>query len=588
MQFDDRLATVLRHRAAGERAARTQFRQLLDLLGSRRITDDKSLMAAAWLRLAALGEMIPANERAAMIREPGLRFRNPELAYHLAEDEPDVAAAALSAARLSEGDWNALIPRLPVRARGFLRLRRDLPHSTQDILERLGIHDRGLPMPEQVKEIVGEDGAGSPEVSEPAEAIPGAVPSPLPVPANDPQVEHDPAITAEDYAQDKAHDNRAQPGEETEIGALVKRIETFRKTRDAAHREQPEAPRLPLGEKFAHAATPLAGFGFTTGIEGRIDWADREVAPMVIGTRLDGDTMRRAVLLRQPIRAAAIELAGAPEVAGSWVVDATPRFAQPSGQFAGYAGMFRRPPARSSASASTPESSPEADRLRQLLHELRTPANAIQGFAEVIQQQVFGPTPHEYRALAATIAGDGARILAGFDEIDRLARLETGALELDDGASDINSVVSPLVEQLQAQLATRNAQFEFVSETVGSVPLARIDAETLAWRVLATMAGAVGAGEQLRLELSRHDGRAKLACQLPSALAAEEELFEASAKSSASALRAGMFGPGFSLRLARAEAQVAGGELSRVEDWIIVTLPLLTGSDGEPSQSQAA
>ena len=30
-----------------------------------------------------------------MIREPGLRFRNPELALQLAEDEPEVAAAAL-------------------------------------------------------------------------------------------------------------------------------------------------------------------------------------------------------------------------------------------------------------------------------------------------------------------------------------------------------------------------------------------------------------------------------------------------------------------------------------------------------------
>ena len=38
MHFDDRLATVLRHRAAGERAAKTQFRQLLDLLGEHGIT----------------------------------------------------------------------------------------------------------------------------------------------------------------------------------------------------------------------------------------------------------------------------------------------------------------------------------------------------------------------------------------------------------------------------------------------------------------------------------------------------------------------------------------------------------------------
>ena len=56
MHFDDRLATVLRHRAAGEAAARTQFRQLLDLLGAHREGRDASLRAAAWLRLGALGE----------------------------------------------------------------------------------------------------------------------------------------------------------------------------------------------------------------------------------------------------------------------------------------------------------------------------------------------------------------------------------------------------------------------------------------------------------------------------------------------------------------------------------------------------
>ena len=43
MHFDDRLATVLRHRAAGERAARTQFRQLLDLLGERPQAGNPSL-----------------------------------------------------------------------------------------------------------------------------------------------------------------------------------------------------------------------------------------------------------------------------------------------------------------------------------------------------------------------------------------------------------------------------------------------------------------------------------------------------------------------------------------------------------------
>ena len=147
MFFDDRLATVLRHRAAGENAARTQFRQLLDLLGNRKYGRDESLVAAAWLRLGALGEIIPAADRARMVGEAGWRFRSPELAAHLAEDEPDVAAAALSRADLTEEDWEALIPRLPIRARGFLRLRRDLPQKAEAILDRLGVSDRGLPQP---------------------------------------------------------------------------------------------------------------------------------------------------------------------------------------------------------------------------------------------------------------------------------------------------------------------------------------------------------------------------------------------------------------------------------------------------------
>ena len=71
MHFDDRLATVLRHRAASARAAKTQFRQLLDLLGERPQAGDPALKAAAYLRLIALAEMIPTPERAAIVGENG-------------------------------------------------------------------------------------------------------------------------------------------------------------------------------------------------------------------------------------------------------------------------------------------------------------------------------------------------------------------------------------------------------------------------------------------------------------------------------------------------------------------------------------
>jgi hypothetical protein len=545
MHFDDRLATVLRHRAAGERAAKTQFRQLLDLLGNRRAGRDESMLAAAWLRLAALGEAIEAADRAAMIREPGLRFRNPELALHLAEDEPEVAAAALAVAQLSADDWEALIPRLPIRARGFLRLRRDMPAATQDLLERLGIRDRGLPRPDVLAD----------------EPVAERTPAP-PIPAND--------LAGSD--EDEA----------SEIGALVRRIETFRKTRAARPAE--EAPQLPLGERAGGVPRPRSeGFAFTTDTEGRIDWADAPVAPMVMGA-LVAPAAEGARRQYQPLRRAQIDWHGAAPVAGAWTIDAAPRFSDPGGRFVGYAGRFRRP----APSTARPAASAQADRMRQLLHELKTPVNAIQGFAEVIQQQLFGPTPHDYRALAATIAGDAARMLAGFDELDRLAKLESGALTLDEGATDFGRIFDGLADQLGEVLQSRNARFLAVSDgALCPVNLSRHEAEALGWRLLATITGAAGAGEQLALERQCTGAAVRLSCTLPASLSAQDDIFAAETRAGGGAVSAGMFGAGFALRLARAEARAAGGDLVRDGAALVLTLPRLTVAEATPSHDKA-
>lgn len=564
MLFDDRLATVLRHRATGERAARTQFRQLLDLLGSRPAEKtaaepkgrrDQQLLASAWLRLGALGEMLSAADRAAMVRDPGLRFRNPELALHLAEDEPEVAVAALARAELSDDEWQDLIPRMPVRARGFLRLRRDMPVSTAKLLDRLGIHDRGLPLPAK---------AGAAEIpSEAAEPTERRAP-----PAND-------------MDEDAAFD-LTSAAEETEIGALVKRIEAFRSSR-RTERESGQSSRLPLGDGGQNLPRLIA-FAFTSDAEGRIDWAEASVAPMLVGKRLGVEGITPIAFARhQPLRNYDMTLDGAPMIAGRWIVDAAPRFTVPGGRFYGYAGKFRRPPtfaSQSSAhSASGTES--EADRLRELLHELRTPVNAIQGFSEIIQQQLFGPTPHEYRALAAAIAGDSARILAGFEELDRLARLESGALELEDGSADLRALVERTCTQLQDALGPRTSSFQLAAENRPCpVAMSERECEALGWRLLATLASATGAGELVHVTLDQLGDMAKLCCELPIGLSESDDIFAASMRPVGGTLSAGVFGAGFALRLVRAEARAAGGDLVRVDNWIKLQLPLSSGEAG--------
>ena len=577
MFFDDRLATVLRHRAAGEHAARTQFRQLLDLLGNRKYGRDESLIAAAWLRLAALAEQIPATERAAIIREPGWRFRSTELAARLAEDHPRVAAAALARADLEAEDWRELIGRLPVHARGFLRLRRDLPFEIAVILDQLGIGDRGLPHP--------QDDELEPEAFEPEALDPSQVQESREgvfFPVRQPDHRDEPDIL--DLTEAEEAGLPPPSGEKSEISALVERIAQFRREhQDRPPISQDRSPRLPLEEAPLARQRSISGFGFVADAAGRIEWAEDHVAPSVIGKRLlpprrlgsetSRDPIVRAFSACQPIEHCTINLEGAPDIEGQWVVDAQPRFSGTSGRFHGYIGRFRRPVP---VDAVPTPAAREADRIRQLLHELRTPVNALQGFAEVIQQQLFGPAPNEYRALAANIAGDSARILAGFDELERLARLETGAMLLPEGECDLAALVERMVKQLQQVLSPRMAGFDLtpLPDAPVLVAMAEDEAEALVWRLLATLASGCSAGEALGVELSSQHGVIRLTCDIPEHLMAEDDVFAARAKPSSGGLSAGFFGAGFSLRLARAEARAAGGDLVNQDGRISLTIPM--------------
>ena len=531
MQFDDRLATVLRTPARTEAGARTQYRQLIDLLGSLRADAAGALVEAAYERLEALADELPAAVQSHILRGLGLRLRSSALLARLALGEPQAAAAAMATAQLGESEWLALIPRLPVTARGFLRHRRDLPQSARQVLQRLGVTDLALPQPSGVER-----------------PIEGQPPPPK-------------APTALEEAPSEA---------ERAIGDMVGRIQASQRTRrDRARPVQPAAePRL-------------AQFDFATDASGTIMWADAAFAPLVVGITLgaSGPTasahVERDVLValarRLPL-GGALTLDGPDAIAGAWRIDASPRFNE-AGSYTGHLGRMRRaPPPATGAPSDTP-----GDRMRQVLHELRTPVNAVQGFAEIIQQQLFGPAPHEYRALAGAVAVDAARLMAGFDELDRLARLESGALAMEDGASDVREVLSQLLRRVEGVLRPRSARVMLVVEGAEfTVPLAADDIQQLAWRLVATLAGALAPGEVIELNLSAEGERVRLKAELPAALLEDADMFAAIPPAQPRALSAGMFGSGFAFRLARAEAAAAGGSLVREDDMLTLELPALT------------
>lgn len=604
MLFDDRLGTVLRMRADSASVRRIQLRQLVDLLGTFTSDVRGPQIDAAYARLAKLQKLIPAAESARMLEDPALRLRSPRLVATLGGGDHRLADAALSRAELSEEQWLDLVPALSPTARQALHDRRDLPRSVGALLARLGVRGRGLPP------------AKAPNAPEPAveprtepvavEAPPPPAPVVVPIPRPEPS---ESAVAAPVMAQPVSETPPAagmepeiiQPADNArgeKIGAIVRRIEAYRRAKQVIEPGHADSPRLPLGEEHViEVSGPVKACDFATDAAGRVSWCDAGVAPMLVGQRLTTDpALARLIRQHQPLRAVKLTLDGAPAIAGEWQVDAAPWFDPLGGHFLGYRGRLRRlaDATKQTPAPAMPDS--EADRIRQMLHELRTPINAIQVGAEIIQQQLYGATPHEYRALAAGIAGDAARMLSAFDELERLAKLSSGALDLDAGSSDLAATVRATAGQLNAHTKSRGSGFDLrLEEQQALVPLAGIEVERLVWRLLATLAGASTPGEQLKLRLRNKNGNFRLDMSLPGALARMDgdAIYKAAAGSIPQVIAAGVFGAGFALRLAKAEAKAANGELSRKGDRLRLTLPGLTGAppvhtDGHDDSERAS
>ncbi|MCX7283162.1 MAG: histidine kinase [Novosphingobium sp.] len=630
MIFDDRLETVLRTSAAGKSAARTQLRQLVDLLGVVPVADWNARHAAALQRVEALESQLSDEECAAVLR--AAPHRSSVLVYHFAHAGPRTAAAAIAAARLTEEDWLALIPRLPTQARGFVRHRSDLGEPVRSLLSRLGVNDFLLPQPPRMVDSAGEAARAvlerkTPHDLGPALAPAAPVPPPLPVEATlaPAPVMAAPAATGPanpslaPAAVSTPNDSAADHGTDEGIGAIVRRIEAFRRKREARdstlHKQASDssmlqgamlqgsdgiAPRLPFADVIDPERPAPLWIDLRCDAEGVVVHAAIDTPGMLAGARafcIDPEApvhcnaaMAQAFRHRQPISAGQLRIEGAPAVSGTWQADGTPLFAPDGGRFTGYLLRLRRPLATAVAepapapALTVASPSAEADRLRQLLHELRTPINAIQGFAEMIQSQALGSTPHQYRAMAASIASDAAQILAGFEEVERLAKLESHALALEPGEADAAAVIARLIDQFSTVLASRNVRLTVdLTHDLLPVTMAAEELERAGWRVLSVIAASVAPGERLSITLQPDRAGAQLVLALPAALYRLDDatLFAPDASSTAgSPAVSAMLGNGFALRLARAEFSAAGGSLRREGERLCVILPTASHSNG--------
>jgi len=97
-------------------------------------------------------------------------------------------------------------------------------------------------------------------------------------------------------------------------------------------------------------------------------------------------------------------------------------------------------------------SSHKSDFLAKISHEMRTPLNAIIGFAEVMIEERFGPIGSErYRDYLKDIHQSGAHLISLINDLLDLSKIEAGKLELDFTSVDLNDVAKQCISIMQPQ-----------------------------------------------------------------------------------------------------------------------------------------
>jgi len=548
LRFDDSLETVLAADISTPSGAAAAWRQLVDLIGRRRVAAAPEAMA----RLEVLRQKVPAAVRASSAR--GLEYAGPpvDLVRFFAADDAEIAAPVLRGANLSDEEWIALLPALAPRTRAVLRHRRDLGDAVYRALDSFGGADFVL---------TGD--------LPPAESVP-AVPL-----APDSFVSLGEAARRSLGGASKDTAPSPAPSGPFQIPELVARIAAYQRQRDTASEEA----RNDDGD------LPRQGFHFETDANGVVCWVEGvnrgpliglslDLASSPGGSRVDG-VAAGAFRRRAPFSTARLTVGGNSDAGGDWRIDGFPMFDRGTGRFIGYRGTARRPRSDEQAEPIERTAMPP-DALRQLVHELRTPTTAIAGFAEMIESQLLGPVATAYRVRATAIRDQARELLAAIDDLDLAARIEGKALDLRAGQVPL----LPLLERIAADLAPL-AELRG-TQVVSDPGIAGIEVscderavERLVGRLLAALVAAGGRDETIGVGATRDGGEVALTFDRPAALALRENDGPLSIDGSEESTDHGapLLGTGFALRLVRNLAGELGGGLTIDSRCLTLRLP---------------
>lgn len=533
MRFDDRLKTVMMQPVVDDHDRIVRWRQLVDLLARLPDMHDEALADAAFAMVEREAPAIPEAVRAASARNVAAYPLETRIVALFARDKLSVAAPVLAGANLSAVEWH--------------EVGRD---SSPDVASFILTLSRG-----------GVTSSSPLGQAEPASTAP-------PVP---------PLVVEEDDATPS-------------ISQMVARIELLRTRREGRDSDFHEVARqMPVGPSQTRKTLPPvveAGdhspFRWESDSDGWINWVEGVPRGAFVGQSLaevsEGLQSGRALAEREPFADAVMTMEH-PTIAGEWRLSGIPAFSPVDGRFLGYRGIARKPALirpphdRTSHHSGRRPRTRDLEVLRETIHEIKTPLNAIIGFAEIIDGQYLGPAHRNYRQRAAEIVTQARMLLEAVQDLDLAARIQSGSQD-GHGTSRVLDVFRALQGELE-QSALR------VGATLSIVPPSHDDrfklpadmASRMLKRFLSSVINAAMPGERLVVTADWQPNKVDVAVSRPSASAhlSSSSLLDPSL--GADGGKGDLLGLGFAFRLVRGLVRLVEGDLVIEDSRFVLSLP---------------
>lgn len=517
MRFDDRLLTVLNQPAEDRHDAAVRWRQLVDLVARAGANSDSKVVIASLEAIRSEARNVDESLRAAAARAVAAQPLPLGLLEYFASDTIAVSAPVLAAASLDRSQWQSLRAVADEESRRFI----DTLHPE--------VSDK--PQVEAAARAVLEESSAQPLVEDERDA-------------------------QASYTPPSLHD-------------VVERIEQRRRLRSnvapsPVHSTSSESPSL---------------FRWECGPGGEIAWVEgaprgaligRSIARLVEG---DGDRIDqgvvRAFAMRAPFRDGLMTVAAAGAVSGDWKISGVPAFEPTDGRFAGYRGVALRDIAPQELPAATaPELLADPDSLRELVHEIKTPLNAIIGFAEIIEGQYLGPADRGYRERAHEIVRQARLLLTAIDDLDFAAKVRKSAAASGERVDLVTLLereageLGEIARKRRVDVDVVRAHFEVPAATQAEL------VDRLLFRLFNVLVDIAQPTERLQLSADFSPEGARITISRPGGLKgmSDTSLFD---DRSVEAGRQSTF----MLRLVRGLARIAGGDLTGHRDYFALIFP---------------